>query len=188
MQWLLDLLDNKSVAAFMGAFSAFLLVIVNDGRRERKKVQILKSEIELNQVVARNKLDTARGNRSLIRNSNRITAAPTLKFNTELIRDLGAEVLGRLTSDQRRALEALCYRMEAIDGLFCEATEKAKKFEPPSSLTNEQRHNIGRAILDTYEDIIVNLKILIENCGEYVNGHFTEIVTRQYDRANYEEN
>lgn len=187
MQWLADVLDNKSVAAFLGAFCAFLLVIVNDSRRERKKVRILKSEIELNQVVARNKLDTARGNRLLIRDSNRVTTAPTLKFNTPLIRDLMAEVLGHLTSDQRRALEGLCYRMEAIDGLFAEAAEKATKLAPPSSLTHEQRHDTGKAIVDTYDDIIVNLKILAENCGEYANGHFTEIVTRQYDRAKYEE-
>lgn len=187
MRWLADILDNKSVAAFLGAFFAFLLVIVNDRRRERKKVGYLRSEMQLNQVVARNKLDTARANRSLIRDSNSVTSAPTLKFNTQLIRDLAAEVLGRLTSDQRRALEALCYRMEAIDELFAEATEKARRFEPPSNLSNEERHDLGKALIHTYDDIIVNLKILVENCGEYVNGHFTEIVTRQYLRAKYEE-
>jgi hypothetical protein len=187
MSWIADLLDNKSVAAFIGAFSAFLLVIVNDWRRERRKVSYLRSEIEMNQVIARNKTETARGNRSLIRDHNRISAAPTLKFNTALIRDLAAEVLGRLTPDQRRAVEALCYRMDAIDGLFEDVAAQSKKFEPPSDLIHEQRHEIGKSIISTYGDIIVNLKILAEMSGDYITGHFTEVVTRQYDRLKYEE-
>jgi hypothetical protein len=187
MPWITELLDNKSVAAFIGAFSAFLLVFATDWRRERLKVKYIRAEIEINQVIARNKIDTARGNRSLIRGQNKIAAAPTLKFNTGLIRGLTAEVLGRLTADQRRAIEALCYRMDAIDQLFNDVATQSKKYEPPSSLTNEERHHLGKSIISTYADIIVNLKVLVEMSADYLNGHFTEVVTRRHDPAKYEE-
>ncbi|SRR5258706_10521269 len=186
MEWLATVLDNKSAAAFLGALFGFLLVIVNDWRRERRKVGHIRTEIELNQVVARNKLETVRGNRAMIRD-NRITAAPILKFSSGLIRQMAAEVLSRLTPDQRRSLEALCYRMEAIDELLADAYIDAKKFEPPSELSEEQRQAFGKRLIDKFGDAIVNLKILDGMAAHYLNGHYTEIVATRYDAAKFEE-
>src|ERR1700694_3210364 len=103
----LEFLENKSVAAFMGAFAAFVLVIVTDRRRERRKVKNIRSEVELNLELAKGKLESVRSNRALMREHNRVMPAPILRFNTTLIRQLAAEVLSRLSLDQRRALEAL---------------------------------------------------------------------------------
>ena len=180
-----EFLDNKSVAAFAGAFTAFLLVIVNDWRRERRKVKNIRAEIEMNAGIAHNKLVTVRRNRSAMRDHNSVMPAPILKFNTTLIRTLASESLSRLTMDQRRALEAVCYTMEATDDLLANAYTLAKEFSKPS----EPRVRMADAerLLIEFTDAIVNLKRLIEMCGNYVAGEFTVITTKQYDRLNYEE-
>lgn len=50
MNWsaVFDFFNNHSVGAFLGAFSAFVLVMLNDGRRELRKVRNVKAEVEVN--------------------------------------------------------------------------------------------------------------------------------------------
>lgn len=112
MNWsaIFDFFNNQSVGAFLGAFAAFGLVIINDRRRELRKVRNVKAEVEVNLANAQAKLETVRRNRALLREQNRVMPAPILKFNTAFIRQLSAEVLDRLTLDQRRAIDALCRR------------------------------------------------------------------------------
>ncbi len=92
-----QVLNNQSVGAFVGACAAFMLVVLNDWRRERKKVANICAEIEMNLGLANAKLETVRRNRNALREESRIIPAPILKFNTLLILQLAAEVLGRLT-------------------------------------------------------------------------------------------
>jgi hypothetical protein len=180
-----DFLDNQSVAAFMGAFAAFALVVLNDWRREARKVTNIAGEIAMNRSLAEGKLETVRRNRDLIRQYNEVNPAPILKFNTTLVRELSAEVLARLSVEQRRAIEALCYTMEATDGVLLDANGLARSFGSPS----EPAGRIARAerLLAEYADAIVNLKRLMEMCENYGSGNYTIIVTKQYDRLSYEE-
>ena len=188
MDWLrafTEFLDNKSVAAFAGAFFAFLLVIVNDWRRERRKVKNIRGEIEMNEGIAQKKLETVRRNRSAMRDHNKVMPAPILKFNTTLIRALATDALSHLTIDQRRALEALCYTMEATDDVLADAYSLAKEFSKPSE-PSVRMANAERLLIE-FGDAIVNLKRLIEMCSNYVAGEFAIITTKQYDRLEYEE-
>jgi hypothetical protein len=174
-----DFLNNQSVAAFMGAFAAFALVVLNDWRRDARKVKNIAGEIAMNRSLAEGKLEAVRSNRNLMRQHNKVMPAPILKFNTTLIRELYAEVLSRLRVEQRRAIEALCYTMEATDGVLLEAHELARSFgssEPADRIAKAER------LLTEYADAIVNLKRLMEMCDNYVMGNYTVIVTKQYDR------
>ena len=139
----------------------------------------------MNLAHAKSKLETVRSNRALMRNENRVMPAPILKFNTVLIRELTAEVLDRLALDQRRALEALCYTMEATDGLLEEAYGNAKRLS--GALGQADRLSGAERLLIDLGDAIVNLKRLIEMCDNYVNERYDVIVTKQYDRLEYEE-
>ncbi len=177
--------NNQSVSAFLGAFAAFVLVVLNDRRRDRKKVRNLRAEVEMNLAHAKGKLETVRGNRALMREHNRVMPAPILKFNVALIRQLATEVLDRLSLNQRRAIEALCYTMEATDGLLEEAYASAKRLS--GVLGQADRMATAERLLVDFGDAIVNLKRLIEMCDHYVNERYKVIVTKQYDRLEYEE-
>ena len=177
--------NNQSVGAFLGAFAAFGLVVLNDRRRELRKVCNVRAEVEVNLANTKAKLETVRRNRTLMREHNSVVAAPILKFNTLFIRQLSAEVLDRLTLDQRRAIDALCYTMEATDGLLEEAYSFAKSLS--GALSQPDRITTAERLLIDFEDAIVNLKKLIEMCENYVSENYTIIVTKQYDRLDYEE-
>ncbi len=177
--------NNQSVGAFLGAFAAFGLVVLNDRRRELRKVHHLRAEIEVNLANARAKLETVRHNRTLMRQQNLVMPAPILIFNTSFIRQLSAEVLDRLTLDQRRAIDALCYTMEATDGLMEEAYRIAKSLS--GAHTQADRNKMADRLLIDFGDAIVNLKRLIEMCDNYLLEKYTIIVTKQYDRFDYEE-
>ncbi len=177
--------NNQSVGAFLGAFAAFGLVVLNDRRRELRKVHHLRAEIEVNLANARAKLETVRHNRTLMRQKNLVMPAPILIFNTSFIRQLSAEVLDRLTLDQRRAIDALCYTMEATDGLLEEAYSLAKSLSGAHSQAD--RIKMADRLLIDFGDAIVNLKRLIEMCDNYLLEKYTIIVTKQYDRLDYEE-
>jgi hypothetical protein len=188
MEWInaiSSFFENKSVAAFAGGFGAFLLVIVTDWRRERRKVRNICSEVEMNMGLARAKLDTVRSNRSALRDYNQIVPAPILKFNTAIIRSMAADVLSRLTMDQRLALEAVCYMMEATDEILFKAFELAKEFGILSGSAERIRN--AKLLLSEFDDAIVNLKRLEEICTNYINGKFSIIVNKQYQRRDYEE-
>lgn len=180
-----DFFNNQSVGAFLGAFAAFLLVVANDWRRERRKLKTLRAEIEVNRADATAKLETARRMRALMREHNRVAPAPVLHFNTTFTRQLAAEVLHHLSIDQRRAVEGLCYTMEAIDGLFDESLALAQRFTVP--LGQSERLATADHLQKNWSDIVSNLKRFIEMSGDYLAGNYCQLVNKQYDAAAYEE-
>ena len=188
MDWLKcvgEVLNNQSFAAFIGAFAAFILVVMTDRRRERKKVRNIRGEIELNLALAHAKLETVRRNRNAMREANKVIPAPILKFNTVLIRQLSAEVLDRLSVDQRRAIEALCYTMKATDGILDDAYRLARQLGKP--LGHAERITTAEQLLVEFGDSIASLKRLVGMCGNYVAGRYAVITSKQYDQLEYEE-
>lgn len=180
-----EFFNNQSVGAFLGAFAAFLLVAANDWRRERRKLKTLRAEIEVNSADATAKLETARRMRALILEQNRVMPSPVLRFNTTFTRQLAGEVLHHLSLDQRRAVEGLCYTMEAIDGLFEESQALAQRFTGP--LGQAERLGTAKHLLKNWSDIIANLNRLIEMCSEYLAGNYSQLVGKQYDATAYED-
>lgn len=189
MDWLACLgkiLNNQSFGAFVGAAAAFTLVILNDWRRDLRKVRNIKGEIEMNLDLAQSKLGTVIRNREAMRKQNKVIPAPILKFNTTLIRELAALVLDRLKADQRRAIEGICYNMEATDSLLDESYHIAKQFGG-GLLGHKERIPLAQRLLDAYEDAIVNLRRIIDMCNLYLAGEYSTILTKQYDRRDYED-
>lgn len=186
MDWLTfikEFFNNQSVGAFIGAFAAFALVVLNDWRRDGRKIKNLRSEIEMCLAHAKGKLESVRSNKALMQEHNRVMAAPILSFNTTLIRALTAEVLSRLTLDQRRSIDGLCYTMEATDEILLGAYQMAKTFS--GALGHSEHISTADRLLVEYDDAIVNLKRLMEMSENYVAGNYQTIVTKQYDRQDY---
>jgi hypothetical protein len=187
MDWLVyieKVFNNQSVGAFVGAAAAFMLVALNDWRRDLRKVRNIRGEIEMNLGLARSKLETVRKNRDALRTHNKVIPAPILKFNTTLIRELAALVLDRLTPDQRRAIEGICYNMEATDKLLESVYNIANQFR---TAPDPERIQKADQLLQEYGDTIVNLKRIIEMCDYYLDKRYSTILTKQYNRSDYEE-
>jgi len=103
------LLNNPTVASLVGglagAFSAFLLVIINDWRRDKRRIQTIRNEIQLNREHAEAKIETLKSNRDVLSGRNKLIPAPVLKFTPGIIRGIAVEVLHKFSSDQRQALD-----------------------------------------------------------------------------------
>ena len=107
-----EFFTNASVSAFIGAFSAFVLVIITDRRRLYRKRSVLRNVISDNGDHARFKLDSVQRNMEFVQNG-RIISAPIMKFPTETIRTLQLEVIDILNANQNQAISALLYWMTA---------------------------------------------------------------------------
>ena len=181
---IIDLLNNSSIAAFFGALSAFFLVVVNDYRRDRKRLRIIRNEIKVVSDQAKNKAETVKRNRSAIQDHNKIIIAPILKFNPSIIRQLSTQVLDKFTQEQRLAIEAICYTMETIDGLLDSVLKKAQHI---SEINGIERNQLCDQLIIYYNDVIVNLNRLKEMSNNFSSGKYKIIVTKQYVRSEYEE-
>lgn len=177
--------NNQSVGAFLGAFAAFVLVVANDWRRERRKLKTLRAEFDVCLGHCTSKLETVRQALLLAREHNGVSPAPVMPFNTAIIRQLTAEAVDRLTIDQRRAIDGLCYRMEATDGVLHQIYQAALLLS--GALGQAQRVEAARRLLIDMQDAIVNLRILNLMLSNYLSGKFAEVVSSKYDRAQFEE-
>jgi|CXWL01.1.fsa_nt_gi hypothetical protein len=148
-----EFLDNGSVAAFLGAFFAFLLVVATDFIRRRNKRARLRLLIRDNGEHATRKLETARTACDLLKDNNFIPS-PVMKFPTETVRYLRLEVIDLLSSNENRCIDALLYWMEAIDGLFDEAYQESKILVSlaKNGASNGERTSSATYMLATYQE------------------------------------
>lgn len=179
----LEILNNNSLAAFLGAFSAFMLVVLNDIRRDRRTVQNIKNEVEMNREHAKGKREAVRSNQAALIEHNKVIPAPIMKFGSAIIRGLAPCVLHAFQADQRRALDAICYTMEATDDLLDQTLKFAEKFR--GELKDVDRPVAADELLSYYDGCIVNLSRIIDMSDLYLNKEFRTVVTKQYDRDDY---
>jgi hypothetical protein len=185
LKLVLALFNNSAFAAFIGAFSAFMLVIINDWRRERRTICTIKNEIKMNGEHAKGKLDALKMNRAALTDHNKVIPSSIIRFSSDVIRALSTSVLHRLSPDHRRALDALCYMMEATDNLLADAHKTAERFRPGGGLSDEERPIITEELLTYYEDGITNMNRLIKMCDLYEEGNYRTILTRKYNVEDY---
>jgi hypothetical protein len=177
--------NNQSVGAFLGAFAAFILVVLNDWRRERRKVRTIRAEFQVCLAHCAAKLETVKSARTLAKEHNGVSPAPVMPFNTGIVRQLTAEAIDRLSLEQRRATDGLCYRMEATDGVLHEIYQAALRLS--GAMAQADRVVTAQRLLIDLQDAIVNLKVLELMLTNYVAGKFAEVVNSQYDRTQFEE-
>lgn len=185
MKFILALFNNSAFAAFIGAFSAFMLVIINDWRRERRTVSTIKNEIQMNGEHAKGKLEALKMNRAALTEHNKVIPSPIIRFSANVIRALSTSVLHQFSPDHRRALDALCYMMEATDDLLAGAHKTAERFRPGDGLSDAERLIVTDELLAYYDDGIINMSRLIEMCDLYEKGKYRTILTKKYNVEDY---
>ena len=172
------ILENPSVAAFLGAFSAFLLVALTDWRRRRRIKQLLTFLVSDNLDLARRKTETVQTNIDLVRQDNKITCAEIMRFPTQSIKDYQFQILDMLSANQKQGLEALVYWMEAIDRLLESATKEAGEVVDLAKINgpDDVRASKAKSYLSTLEEAKKNLGYLIELSEYYVSGKPEKII------------
>ncbi|MDZ7769915.1 MAG: hypothetical protein U5K38_12915 [Woeseiaceae bacterium] len=121
-----DMLNNPSVAAFIGAFAAFFLVILNDWRRRRRTKNLIGYLVDDNRTLAIRKLETVQSCLELL-DQNKSLDAPIMRFLRDPLSKMHLEVMDMLSAVQNQALAALLYWMEAIDDLLDQALKSASE-------------------------------------------------------------
>jgi hypothetical protein len=177
-------LNNQSVGAFIGALSAFFLVALTDWRRNRRKAYNLVLEIDNAKDHAERKRSTVIENRDDVRNHNRVSPGRFMRFNSNLIRSLSTEVLDQLSPEQRRAIDAVCFRMEGVDQLLDEAFITARVLNE-SSVQADRAQKV-KELIDHLDDAIINLGILTDMCEQFRQKKYDELLNAQHDRSRYE--
>lgn len=168
-----DVFNNASVAAFFGAFAAFLLVVATDLRRRYLIRSLLNRHVASAVDLAKAKLETIATNIALVRSDNRITAAPVMAFPLKAIEDYKLQVLDLLTSPETQALDALVYWMKSIDDLIAEAVGLAARVKTMSraNAPDKERMALAGEYLDLMDEAEKNMRYLIEMLGHYVGKH-----------------
>ena len=178
----MDIFNNPSVAAFIGALFAFLLVSATDLRRRYRIRNLLSYLISDNLDHARSKLEAIRTNIALIKEDNKITGAPFMRFPTQSIKDYQFQVLDILDANQKQGLDALIYWMEAIDDLISEATCKATELKDCIKLNapNAERTLLVGEFISLLEEAEKNLNHFITLAGYYKEGKAHRILEFQH--------
>ena len=177
----LQFLNNASVAAFLGAFSALLLVVLNDWRRRRRSKTQLRYLVGDNLEHARVKLRSVQNHLGLLA-ENRVAPAPIMPFPVGAIQSKQLDVIDMLGSNENRALDALLYWMDAIDGLLedfrLRATELQRAIETNGDHAT-QNFLLGQ-VKTNLADAKRNIEILIGLCELYVEGKYHQILELQH--------
>lgn len=175
------IMNNATVAAFLGAFAAFMLVVGNDYRRRLRSKRQIRYLVSDNLDLARAKLQTVTDKVDMMRNDNRLSAAPIMSFPTAALKAKQLEVVDLLNANQNQGLSALLYWMEAIDGLLGEHVSLAKRLQEMSYQGPEalMRQGIATKILTNLDDARENLEHLIKMCEWYNSGEIFKIFESQ---------
>lgn len=179
-------LNNASLGAFLGAVLAYFLVMLTDRRRQQNDKKSLKVLIENNRNHAKNKIRTVRKNLAMIKEENKLTGAPIMRFPTQLIKDYQFKVLSLMEENEAQVLDALVYWMEAIDDLLDEAIDyandlkalvKKNKFGLPVGDDFESEIDLSKEIyIEFLEEAEGNLNHLVRLAGYYIDGDFHKII------------
>ena len=168
---ILEFLGNASVAAFVGAFAAFMLVAANDWRRRRRKKKLLISLVDDARTLARDKRASVESRLELIQ-QNKFSDAPIMPFEPAALRNQRHEVLDMLDANQSLGLSAIIYWMESIDGLVDEARRSARllRYLEESGAPHDQKTVEITRIVSHYMDLKDNLTIFDKLCRYYISG------------------
>ena len=180
MLW--EFLDNASLGAFVGAFSAFFLVVLTDWRRRRRIKTLLRHLVSDNLDHARYKVEAVRTNIALIKEDNKITGGPFMQFQTQSIKDYQHQVLDLLNANEKQALDALIYWMEGINGILNEVASNAQRLKQliKNNASNSEKGVAADEYINSLEETETNLHHFIKLAGYYADGTPHKILEFKY--------
>lgn len=174
----MDFFNNPSTAAFVGAFFAFLLVILTDWRRRLRKVHSIYKLIKMNLDVSQRKMEAVKNCQDHIK-KNKFLPTPIMKYPVKDIKNIEMQVLNQLKQDEKFALDTICFHYEEIDKILEGAVNKIEEHQrikveqgetPP--MINELRKQIATA----YDESIKNIQIVNNMSELFIKKRYKQII------------
>jgi hypothetical protein len=173
-----ELFNSASVAAFVGALSAFLLVAATDLRRSYRLRTLLRHQVDDCRDLARRKIEAVQMNLAMIKEDRQIIDAPFMRFPIHGIKDYQLRVLDILNANQKQGVDAFIYWMEATDNAMAEVTRTATRIKDFEAFAPEspEKQVLVKMFIDGLEEAEKNLGYIAELAGGYVEGRPHEVL------------
>ncbi|ACL03162.1 hypothetical protein Dalk_1462 [Desulfatibacillum aliphaticivorans] len=173
-----EVLNNASVSAFIGAFSAFILVMLTDIRRRYRDRSLLRLLISDSGDHSQKKLTSVKMNREMVTENNNITDAPFMPFSTQSIRDFQVRALDVLGTQEKQSVDAIIYWMESINDLLNSATSCASKIKTliKSNASTQERDDVLKDYLEILREGEKNLEYLISMVKLHKQKQYRKVV------------
>ena len=150
---LLDFINNASVAAFVGAFCAFLLVMATDSWRRRRRKRLFAQLLADAVKGAEAKAVSLARTWSLLSHDDTVQPGEPRKFPTVDLMALRLEVASLLSAEERLSLDVLLFCMEAANHLLDKTEESAEQLYClyiDKAVSDESRKLKRKLLLDLY--------------------------------------
>jgi hypothetical protein len=115
---ILELLNNSSVAAFLGAFCAFLLVVLTDARRKGRRRQAFQLLLVDAVGQAARTRPAVLKIQDLLKSKDTIQPGAVRKFPVPELTALKLEIYEAFSAPQISALESLLFLMQAANDML----------------------------------------------------------------------
>lgn len=169
-----DFLNIGSVSAFMGALAAFLLVAFTDQRRRSKRLKTLRESLQGTLELAKRKADSVSKTRDLLGKHDTLNPGEVQTFPVGMLEALLVDLYSEIPQAERASIDALLFRMRAIDSLLEGIRMNAERLYRLyiDKKVGDESTALKRYILIDFEAVLSNLSHLNELGDLFLNGDY----------------
>lgn len=186
----MNFFENPSAAAFIGALSAFLLVLLIDWIRKLKRVQIIPQLVKINITTAYQKIDAVKNCQNTILKRREFLPTPLMKFSTKDIKKIESEVFDQLKPELIISLDSICYFFNEIDSMLDDAVKKIYEHQRIKAEQGEKHPmlpELEKQVQNDYKDSISNMRRVIDMSELFLSKKYGEILSKKYKKEDFEE-
>jgi len=172
----LALLGNPSFSAFLGAFSAFLLVVLADWWREVKKKQQVIQLLQINRRLLLFKVIGVQD--ALDRIDGGVNIDAGVRFSVSDIKRLSESSLNRFGNEEKFCLDVLCHQMDGVDAYIGQVLKRAEEWMEAhrSGQTVAAINQLPKITKEDLTEVLANLHNLDALMGLYLDGKFSDLM------------
>lgn len=180
--------SNPSVSAFIGAFSAFLFLILLDILRNVWRIKVLRNLLSISDTLARNKYITVEQNLKRIEDKGELLPGSIMEFQIDGIRQELSIVQGILGSKKKMVIDGMIHRMIGIDNILNENNSKILEYRDMPSATKMINYETGEKkgdalvllIIKNFKEALINLEILQKMYSKYIAKKYDDVLTEGF--------
>jgi hypothetical protein len=152
-------LDNGSVAAFAGAFAAYLLVVAADRMRGRKRRTYLTVQLANSRELIRRKRELVKDWNADFSEAGLLHVSQVVPFCVGDMSNLAAQISDAFRAEEKLALDAILFELNGIDAEFDEARSTMKAVAAAASAARRGAPSapVDHRLSTTYKDLYVLL-------------------------------
>ena len=183
-----DLLNNQSIAAFLGAMFAFLFMIILDLIRKVWQKKSLNSLIDLSSEMVVDKMETVNDNITSIKTGRELMAGGIMLFLVDDIMRSFNNVYDVLSSKRKMSIYGIVHRMKGIDEILLETNRKILEYRDMPDREKLIDYSNGKQkgdfiierILLNMEEVYINMDFLQKMLCAYKKREFDKILGKGF--------